>query len=569
MEPFLKRGRTGSEYPGDISATKADGRVEVKGKKFPSNAGGRSFLPAWQEKYAWLEYSAEKDSVFCYHCRHFGAPRAAKSSPFFGDPNGFSNWKKATQRFEEHAASDYHRNAMEAFLDWSLMKESGQSVAASLAKQNEKVIRENRHYLKVILQCVVFCCKQGIALRGHRENLSAEGNASNNPGNFLELARLLSRFDDVVKERMTTGPGNSRYLHHSIQDDLIGSAATLIRRSVASEVGGCGAFSLICDEAKDISHSERLSLCVRYVHDCQIREEFLAFARCDKLDAASLTTTIFETLGNVGISPSLMVSQCYDGASVMKGQVSGVSQRVRDRASPSKSAVYIHCFAHRLCQDLHHFLATSVVSPIFKKKQEEGRPGEQVRMVPALSETRWTCQYRALDTLVVTMPSIFDTLDFFEGEGGDRGGTARGLRLRLDAEFMVKLITMRWVLHMTADVAESLQDKEHTLARGLADVDNVLTRLHRPPLAEVDEVWNELWTEAQSLIEVLEIPELAGRRRRRVRADYRATGVTSDDFRKDMFVPLCKSVRFELLRRFKAPENVPVYAGGDGIDSWM
>lgn len=527
MEPFLKRIRPESAYPSDISTGKEDGRLKVKGKNFPSNTGGRSFLAAWQDKYDWLEYSTLKDSTFCFYCRHFGAPKVGKGSPFFSDPNGFSNWKKAIQRFDEHSASDYHQTSAKAFLQWQLMKEKGQSVATLINTQNQDVIKQNRHYLRSILICILFCCKQGLALRVHGETLSnvADGD---NPGNFLELTRLLSRFDDVVKQRLSDGPGNARYTHHSIQNDLIACAAKLVRQSVASEVAACGAFSLICDEARDIAHTERLSLCVRYVYDAQIKEEFLASVRCEKLDAANLTEEIFRTLGEVGIHPSLMVSQCYDGASVISGAVSGVAQRVRERANEARSAIYIHCFAHRVnlvvvevcraerfsglfqvCQDLHRFLASSIVNPVFKKSQKGSNPAKQPRMVPSLSETRWVCQFRALDTMVETMPAIFETLEVFEEEGGDRGGTAQGLRLRLNAEFMVNLVTMRWVLNVTADVAESLQDKEHTLAQGLADIDAALTRLHRPSPTEDDEVWNLLWDEANRLILDLGLPVLA------------------------------------------------------------
>ncbi|EER20094.1 hypothetical protein Pmar_PMAR007379 [Perkinsus marinus ATCC 50983] len=130
MDRFLKRARTGTAYPEDISVTEDDGRVVVKGKNFLANDQNRSFLPAWQDKYPWLEYSTQKDAVYCYYCRHFGAPTAAKPSPFFDDPHGFSNWKKAVQRYDEHSASEYHQNSTKGYFEWSRMKEKGQSVVS-------------------------------------------------------------------------------------------------------------------------------------------------------------------------------------------------------------------------------------------------------------------------------------------------------------------------------------------------------------------------------------------------------------------------------------------------------
>ena len=46
--------------------------------------------------------------------------------------------------------------------------------------------------MKAILECILFCCQQGLPLRGHREMIDTE-DSSINIGNFRSLVVLQSR----------------------------------------------------------------------------------------------------------------------------------------------------------------------------------------------------------------------------------------------------------------------------------------------------------------------------------------------------------------------------------------
>ena len=58
-----------------------------------------------------------------------------------------------------------------------------------------------------------------------------------------------------------------------------------------------------------------------------------------------LSTYILNTLKNNGLDPSDIVSQAYDGASVMSRKCSGVKRHIKE---VSPEATYIHCYAHCL-----------------------------------------------------------------------------------------------------------------------------------------------------------------------------------------------------------------------------
>ena len=63
------------------------------------------------------------------------------------------------------------------------------------------------------------------------------------------------------------------------------------------------------------------------------------------MNAEGLSDYIIGTLKEYDLDPALIVSQGYDGASVMSGSCSGVQQRIKMIAP---NATYVHCYAHCL-----------------------------------------------------------------------------------------------------------------------------------------------------------------------------------------------------------------------------
>jgi hypothetical protein len=72
-------------------------------------------------------------------------------------------------------------------------------------------------------------------------------------------------------------PKNATYCSKASQNDLLQAAADVITEKVLSEVRSAGMFAVIADEARDVSKTEQMSICLRYVVDHEIRERFLTF----------------------------------------------------------------------------------------------------------------------------------------------------------------------------------------------------------------------------------------------------------------------------------------------------
>ena len=81
------------------------------------------------------------------------------------------------------------------------------------------------------------------------------------------------------------------------------------------------------------------------VDTASVYEHFLTFTEAATQNAESLCTLILQTLDTFKLDPAAIVSQGYNGASVMSGRCSSVQQRVKQVAP---QVVCVRCYAHSL-----------------------------------------------------------------------------------------------------------------------------------------------------------------------------------------------------------------------------
>ena len=136
------------------------------------------------------------------------------------------------------------------------------------------------------------------------------------------------------------------------------------------------------------------------------------------------------------------VSQCYDGASVMSGSLTGVCTRI---LQDNPKAIEIHCHAHQLnlalvdsCRTLPHasdffalleslyvFMSSSIPHSVLLRKQKEFKMRE-IRLVK-LSDTRWLCRHASIKAIKATITAILAALEEISDGSGNRAIEARGL----------------------------------------------------------------------------------------------------------------------------------------------
>ena len=103
-----------------------------------------SFQPSWFDKWPWLHYCEDSNSVFCFTCM-----KACLESKLYSSLNaesaftspGFTNWKKASERFNNHEALKCHK---EAVLKMATLPATTQNVGEYLSKEHQREKQERR-----------------------------------------------------------------------------------------------------------------------------------------------------------------------------------------------------------------------------------------------------------------------------------------------------------------------------------------------------------------------------------------------------------------------------------------
>lgn len=280
--------------------------------KFPTS-GKRNlkFQHSWLRSFVWLVYSAAEDGAYCRYCVSFGSNSVGKG----GHQNtnllvqtAFQDWKKSLDKFREHQKKKYHLDAMEDGQNFKLIYENRKSDVISEIDKGRKIQQlENRQKLIPIVRAVLLCGRQGLSLRGHRDQSSLSLKMPvENDGNFRALLRYaLDSGDQGLANHLNTAGANSTYLSFRIQNEIIDAAGTLIKSNIVQRVNKSGYFSVIADESTDVSGIEQFSICARFVDktdEYKIREDFLCFIPVEDVTGKGLANTLLITMENIGIN---------------------------------------------------------------------------------------------------------------------------------------------------------------------------------------------------------------------------------------------------------------------------
>ena len=210
-------------------------------------------------------------------------------------------------------------------------------------------MRKNREKLVPIVGTILLCGRQNIALRGHRDDAKHYNDVHNNPGNMQEILKFLARFgkNALFEDHMLNAPKSATYRSKTTQNEIISICEDLILSKLTSEIQKAKYFSVLADEAADVSNTEQMPLVLRFVDDkSEIREAFMGFVRCDEgLTGEAISMKILDSVNKISLDMNLCRGQGYDGAGNMAGKCSGAAARINAKFP---KAPYVHCGSHAL-----------------------------------------------------------------------------------------------------------------------------------------------------------------------------------------------------------------------------
>ena len=320
------------------------GPCQPRLQKFPPTLYGkvkRQFNTSWYETYSsWLEYSINKDSLFCLYCYLFKQNNGKQAGGDTFVRIGFRNWKKLSEGLTQHVG-DHCGSHYECYKKCEDLMNQNQQIQHILMKKNNNDRVSYRVRLTASVDCVRFLLRQGLAFRGHDESQD-----SNNQGNFLELLAFLADHNKEVRDvALKNAPENLKLTSPKIQKDIINACAVETIDVIIKDMGDV-VFSILVDESRDASIKEQMVIMFRYVDKKgYVIERFIGIEHVPNTTAISLKMAIDKLFSLHGLSISRLRGQGYDGASNMSGEFNGLKSII---LKENESAFFVHCFAHQL-----------------------------------------------------------------------------------------------------------------------------------------------------------------------------------------------------------------------------
>ena len=558
--------------------------------KFPSHDYGkqkRHFQFSWLSKFNGLVYSELDDGGYCKYCVLFGQPSPsvpALVGTFITRP--LTHLGKASEKLREHfqgvkgcSARKYHLEAVqmaEAFI--SVMSKKQLPVDQQLSRARAVTIEKNRQLLKSIADTVIFCGRQGIALRGHRDSmkkLDLDEVTKTNPGNFLALLKFRAESGDtVLASHLQSGSKNALYTSKTIQNELIEICGDIIRSTLLSQIQASRVFSIMADEATDASNKEQLAICARYVEqDTQVIEErFLGFTECDTgVTGEAIASRILQHLDTWQLPALQLRGQTYDGAGAMAGKKKGAATRILELYP---KALYTHCAAHvlNLCivkscsiPDIRNTMdAADSISRFFayspkrqlclEKAIHDMSEGEHRKRLKSVCKTRWVERHEAFETFLDFFQPLVHCLEEIRDSTGwnqeSRKDAQSHLLCLTRFSFIFSLVVTKEVLGFSKALSIKLQGRYVDIVKAYHDVGLVRDTL-TSTRAIVDQFHSRIYKVALDIADKVSVEESRPRTasRQQHRGNVPST-TTSEYYMRLLTIPALDYLISEITDRF-------------------
>ncbi|CAG2196629.1 unnamed protein product [Mytilus edulis] len=265
----------------------------------------RSLQWSWLEKYPWMRYSVVNDAVYCAPCVLFGPQRQDTKEKTFSLSSPVTDWGNLSRCVSRHIndKSKHHDNVLAATEFLRIKTGEKSDILESMSESFNARIKRNREVLSCIIDAILLCGKQNLAIRGHEEKHS----------NFVALLHMRAKDNIVLADHLAFADPQKKYTSPDIQNELIELCADQIISTLVQDCNDSKYFGFMSDEATDCSTKEQASICVRFFDKTtkSIREEFLGFAEASRTTGEALAELFLEQLELKGIDVDVLRQVIY------------------------------------------------------------------------------------------------------------------------------------------------------------------------------------------------------------------------------------------------------------------
>ena len=137
----------------------------------PDSAPYRQCQPSWLKQYPWFNYSQYDDGVYCRACALFALKQVGGQHLGQLVTKPFKSWGKILQKASAHGTKSYLLSSMTRMTEFLARYENlDRSISVIMDSELQRVMETNQKVLESLIKIVLLCRKQGLALRGHRDD---------------------------------------------------------------------------------------------------------------------------------------------------------------------------------------------------------------------------------------------------------------------------------------------------------------------------------------------------------------------------------------------------------------
>ncbi|XP_060574771.1 zinc finger MYM-type protein 1-like [Ruditapes philippinarum] len=444
----------------------------------------------WFVDNTWLHYSTSKQGVYCAPCFLFsGKDENSKQKSLAAVP--LVDPSNIGKTIQAHAVSNLHRESCEAAHNFiSVMTGDKKDIVCSLSSAHEQTVEKNRKILVDIVDSLILCGRQNIAIRRHQDDRS----------NFAAIHQLQAKDNTVLRDHLEHDNPRTKYTSPEIQNELISICGEIISKTIVEACNAAPFFGFIADEATDAATMEQMAIVLRY-YDCapsRVCEDFLCYANCSATTGEALANAFLQNLETAGVNLQKMRGQGYDGAANMAGQYRGVQACIR-QIFPK--ALYTHCKAHSLNLAIVHaskeplarnmmgtvqeiaFLFDYSAKRLFQfqaslaENDHERVEMEKRKKLQTLCETRWAARADALYTFKTAYGTVVKSLERLSENNDTKAGAYRAAITQFS--FIITLVAIEHVLSGSVQLSKLLQSTTCDLVQAATEAEVVKTQVEK------------------------------------------------------------------------------------------
>jgi hypothetical protein len=541
------------------------------------NKQSRCFQLQWMKKYPWLKYSPTKKGGYCVACVLFAGETVGK-----GDhaqlgvlvTTPMVKFKKALEILSKHDGLQYHLTAVTKMHEFTAAIQENRSIDVVLDAARKKAVYENRELLAPVIETILLCGRNGLPLRGHRDDgrIRLDVPSVTGEGVFRACLRYRANGGDVaLKTLLQEANQNATMISKTTQNEIIEICGDIIVETVIGKVSGF--FAVLMDETTDVSGKEQATLVIRYGDNDGAKEDFVGLVHATDLSGQGLATLLLESVGKMGLNMDLCRGLGFDGASAMMGKFRGCASIIQQYFPLAKA---VHCFNHRLnlvlsksCEvpSIKHALSTvnEIIKYIYVSNVRSFRfttivkdsKGKNRHRLVKLCATRWVQRHDCILVFVEFLPLI---AVFLEDEAESDVTANSFLKSIQDPQFLIALVTVEAVMAHTVEPSRLLQSSNEDIVSAYAlinDVRHTIESMRDAAFGSIFVKAEKLLCEVGSHHESLVIPRICKLQTRRNNVPHDSP---EEYYRRSVFLPFVDHVCSELCNRF-GDHSVPIAFG--------